>query len=59
MALDRTCKPKGTSLPQFYFKEIPRGFLLEHAVLLRLHYLKFPNNLDLEIKLMLPQTMNF
>ena len=33
MALGRTCKPKGNSLP--CFKEIPRGSLLEHAVLFR------------------------
>ena len=34
MALDRTCKPKGKSLPCF-FLQIPRGSLLEHAVLFR------------------------
>ena len=35
MALGGTCKPKGKSLPCFIFKKIPRGFLLEHAVLFR------------------------
>ena len=35
MALGRTCKPKGKSLPCFIFKEIPRGSLLEKAVLFR------------------------
>ena len=36
MALGRTCKPKGNFFTMFYFKEIPRGFLLEHTVLFRI-----------------------
>ena len=45
---------KGEIFTIFYFKEIPRGPLLEHAVLFQLGYLKSHNNLDLEIKLILP-----
>ena len=33
MALVGTCKPKGEFFTKFYFKEIPRGSLLEHVVL--------------------------
>ena len=46
MALGRTCKPKGKSLP-YFFKEIPRGSLLEHVGLFRFRSSKVSQQLRL------------
>ena len=59
MALVRTCKPKGNSLPYFIlkkFREVPyqsMQFYFDSG------YLKSHNNLDQEIKLMLPLKPDF
>ena len=59
MALGRTCKPKGKSLPCFIFKKIPRGFLLEHAVLFRFEPCQISQQLRLGIQAHAPTQPDF
>ena len=59
MALGRTCKPKRKSLPCFIikkFREVPYQSMQFYS---GSGYLKSHNNLDLEIKLMLPLKPDF
>ena len=59
MALGRTCTPKGNSLPCFIFKKFQEVPYLSMQFYSDSSYLKSHNNLDLEIKLMLPFKPDF
>jgi hypothetical protein len=59
MALGRTCKPKGKSLPCFILKKFQEVPYFSMQFYSDLGYLKSHNNLDLEIKLMLPLKPDF
>ena len=50
---------KGEIFTMIILKEIPRGPLLEHAVLFQFELSQTHYNLDLEIKLMLPHKLDW